>query len=165
MLKPIIAAFGALLLCLAGPALAAETATLLKDDTLRSKPFLDAARIAPLKRGSSVQIVKRQGAWTSVKGGAVSGWVRSLSLKSGTATVKAGGLASINTGRLGSGKIVSTTGIRGLNEGSEEELKKAEFNGEALLAAEKQGVSSEDAAAFAKRGKLKQRSIQWLEGQ
>lgn len=165
MSKPQLATVAALLLCLAGPAVALDSATLLKDDALRSKPFLDAPSLGVQKRGSSVQIVKRQGAWTSVKAAKTSGWIRSLSLRSGKAAVRSGSLASINTGRLGSGRIVSTTGIRGLNEGSEEQLKKAQFDAAALAAAEKQSVSSDDATAYAKRGKLKKRSIPWLEGQ
>lgn len=165
MPKPPLATVAALLLCLAAPAAALDSATLLKDDVMRSKPFLDAPTLGVQKRGSSVQVVKRQGAWTSVKAAKTSGWIRSLSLKSGKTAVKSGSLASINTGRLGSGRIVSTTGIRGLNEGSEEQLKKAEFDAAALAAAEKQRVSRDDAVAFARRGKLKQRSIPWLEGQ
>lgn len=165
MYKPILVVVAALLFCLSATAAAIDSAILLKDDTLRSKPFLDAPRLSTLRRGSSVQLVKRHGAWTRVKSSTTSGWVRSLSLRSGSAVVRSGTLSRINSGRLGTGRIVSTTGIRGLNEDGEGALQKAEFNGAALQAAENQRVSSADATAFARRGKLKKRSIQWLEGQ
>lgn len=147
------------------PALAAETATLLKEDSLRAKPFLDAPAQAKLARGSSVTVLKKQGAWAQVKSGSRSGWLRSLSLKSGKAVLPSSSLAGVNTGRLGSGKIVNTTGIRGLESGKAEEssaLSEAKFNAEALARAEAQSVSAATAASFAKAGKLKARQLAWL---
>lgn len=151
-----------LLLVLGAPwALAAESAVLLKDDVLRSKPFLDGKVQATLKRGNSVQIVRRQGAWTQVQQQKLSGWVRSLSLRSG-ALRSAPTLASGNTGRLGTGRIVSTTGIRGLEAGDEQQLAKARFDGAALEAARAQAVDADAARRFAREGKLASRSVQWL---
>ncbi|PHV11348.1 SH3 domain-containing protein [Chitinimonas sp. BJB300] len=150
---------------LALPALAAETATLLKEDSLRSKPFLDAPSQATLQRGSSVTVLKKQGAWANVQLGKQTGWVRSLSLKSGTAAIPGSNMASLNTGRLGSGKIVNTTGIRGLSSGKENEagaLAEAKFDAAALARAEAISVSEQEAAAFAKAAKLQARRVAWL---
>ncbi|MGQ5525345.1 SH3 domain-containing protein [Chitinimonas sp. PSY-7] len=149
---------------LALPVLAAETATLLKDDSLRSKPFLDAPSQAPLARGSSVTVLKKQGAWANVQSGKQMGWVRSLSLKSGNAALPSNNIASVNTGRLGSGKIVNTTGIRGLSSGKEEAgaLADAKYDAAAVSRAEALSTSEQEAAAFAKAGKLQARRVAWL---
>lgn len=150
---------------LALPALAAETATLLKDDSLRGKPFLDAPVQASLKRGTSVAVLKKQGAWAQIKAGSQAGWLRSLSLKSGKAVLPSSSLASVNSGRLGSGKIVNTTGIRGLDneaDGSKATLSEARFDAAALAKARALTVSSAEAASFAKAGKLKARPLGWL---
>lgn len=142
---------------------AANDATLLKADTLRSKPFLDAPSQANLSRGAVVSILKKQGAWANVKAGKQSGWVRSLSLKTGTAALPGSSIASINTGRLGTGKIVTTTGVRGLEaDGSTATLDTAQFNAEELAAAEALTVSADKAKAFAKSGKLTVHSVNWL---
>ena len=153
------------LCCLTLPALAAETATLLKNDSLRSKPFLDAPSQATLERGISVKVLKKQGAWANVQSDKQTGWVRSLSLKSGIAVLPSSKMAMSNTGRLGSGKIVNTTGIRGLSNGKDEAgaLADAKYDGEAVARAETLSVSEKDAAAFAKAGKLQARRVAWLE--
>lgn len=144
-------------------AVAADNATLMKDDSLRSKPFLDAPSQATLSRGSSVSIIKKQGAWANVKQGSKTGWVRSLSLKTGAAALPSSTLAQTNTGRLGTGKIVTTTGIRGLEaDGSTASLETAQFNAEELAAAEALTVSADKAKAFAKSGKLTVHSVNWL---
>ncbi len=142
---------------------AATNATLLKADTLRSKPFLDAPSQANLSRGAVVSILKKQGAWANVKVGKQSGWVRSLSLKTGTAALPGSSISSINTGRLGTGKIVTTTGVRGLEaDGSTATLDTAQFNAEELAAAETYAVSADKAKAFAKSGKLTVHNVNWL---
>lgn len=142
---------------------AANDATLLKADTLRSKPFLDAPSQANLSRGAVVSIIKKQGAWANVKAGKRSGWVRSLSLKTGAA-LPTSNMASINTGRLGTGKIVTTTGVRGLEaDGSTATLDNAQFNAEELAAAEANAVSADKAKAFAKSGKLTVHTVNWLD--
>lgn len=150
------------LLCgMTWPCLAADTATLLKDDVLRGKPFLDGPTVVALKRGSVVQVQKRQGTWTSVRSGQKSGWVRSLSLRS-AASGTPPKVAAVDTGRLGTGRIVSTTGVRGLTNEPDAELKQAQFNAEALASADRLAVDAEAARAFATAGKLKARSVDWL---
>lgn len=154
-----------LLTCLSLSAIAgaSTTATLLKDDVLRAKPFLDGKAVLTLKRGATVNVLKRQGAWTQVKDKTTSGWVRSLSLKSGSATLATSRLTSVNSGRLGSGTIVSTTGIRGLEQGGEQQLKDAKFSAEALAQARAAAVDEDSARRFAAQGKLKSRPVAWLQ--
>jgi uncharacterized protein YgiM (DUF1202 family) len=137
----------------AGAALAVETGTLSRTDTLRSKPFADAAVVLQVKSGAKVDIVSRNGGWYQVKIGAKTGWVRMLSVRrsvaaSGSAVA---GLASVASGRTGTGKVTTTTGVRGLDEA---ELKAAAFDEAQLKKAESYRVSRKNADAFAKEAKL-----------
>jgi len=68
--------------------------------------------IAKIKAGTAVKPIKRQGFWTEVQVGTVSGWLKVSMLNFGGASV---GVNVIDTGRLGSGNIVSTSAVRGLS--------------------------------------------------
>ena len=135
-----------------------EPAQTSKNDNLRQKPFSDAKIVIALKNGQNVDIQKREGSWYFVKSGAKTGWVPMLSIhrtqKAATAT--AGSLSTVSTGRSSAGGVVSTTGVRGINE---ETLKKAEFSESAVAAVEKYRVLKTDAAAFAEAAGLKARTV------
>ena len=140
---------------------AAEPAKISKNDNLRLKPFADAKIVAPLKSGQSVDIQKREGAWYLLKVGKVTGWAPMLSVRR-TATAagaSAGSLAQTASGRASTGKVVATTGVRGLGE---ENLKEAAFSESAIAAAEQYRVSAQAAAQFAKAGGLKPRNVPTL---
>lgn len=144
------------------PAFAAETGTMLKADALRAEPFNDAKKLSALAAGDKVEIIKRDGGWLQVKSGKASGWVRMLNVRKGEARKGAGdasGLLGLASGRAGTGKVVATTGIRGLNE---EELKSAQFNETELKLAESYGTSKADAQKFAAQGKLIARKFDYL---
>lgn len=132
----------------------AETGTAIKDDKLRTEPFTDAKITALVKRGESLNILKKQGVWLQVKNTKSTGWVKLLSVKrAGTSTTTASsGVLKQSSGRSGTGQIVSTTGIRGL---SEEELKAATFNETEIAAMESHTTTAKDAEQFAKTGQLK----------
>jgi hypothetical protein len=148
-----------LVLLLAWPLLcAAEPAQISRNDNLRLKPFADAKVVAPLKSGQSVDIQKREGAWYLLKVGKLSGYAPMLSVRR-TATAagaSAGSLAQTASGRAATGKVVATTGVRGLGE---ENLKEAAFSEAAIAAAEKYRVTAPAAAQFAQAGGLKSRNI------
>lgn len=135
---------------------------MLKADELKAEPFRDAKTLRPLAKGDKVDILKKEGGWFQVKAGKSGGWVRMLSVRKG-ATAKAGsdasGLLNLASGRTGTGTVVATTGIRGLNE---EELKSAQFNGKELQLAESYSVKKTDAQKFAKQGKLVARPFDYL---
>jgi hypothetical protein len=137
---------------------AAETAHMGKSDSLREKPFADAKVLTPLTTGQKVDILKREGAWYQVKAAGKTGWVRMLSVRrtGQAAAVSAGSLSKVATGRAGTGKIVATTGVRGL---SEEALRQAAFSEEAVSAAEKYRVSAAEADRFAREGGLSRRQV------
>jgi hypothetical protein len=84
--------------------------TLREDATLVDKP--DGAKVANGKAGAAVKIKRRQGFWAEVELGDKTGWVQlgKLSL-AGTS----GGSVALDTGRTGTGNIVSTSSARGLS--------------------------------------------------
>lgn len=149
-------------LLLQSAAMAAESGTALKADAIRAEPFGDAKQVATLAKGDTVEILKKDGGWLQVKSAKGKGWVRMLSIRKGDAKKGSGeaeGLLSLASGRAGTGKVVATTGIRGLNE---EELKAASFNAQELKLDESYAVSKADAQKFAKQGKLVARPFGYL---
>lgn len=137
----------------------------LKGDAIRTEPYRDAKMVGNLEKGDKVQIVNRDGGWYKVKSARGNGWVRMLSIRRSAVTktkYSSKGILGLATGRKGKGKIVLTTGIRGLNE---ENLKTARFNAEQLSILESYGVSKVQALRFAIMGKLKAREIAYLKGE
>jgi hypothetical protein len=108
---------------------ASTSGTVLRKTALRTKPYLDAPVTTTITTGSSVGILKRSGGWLQVKSGGSTGWVRMLDVRTGhggsatSASVIGKGTVQLATGRAGSGNVVATSGIRGLDE---EELTHAE---------------------------------------
>lgn len=84
--------------------------TLKEEAALLDKP--DGARVATGKAGASVKIKRRQGFWAEVDMGDKSGWVQLGKLSLAGAS---GGSVALDTGRSGSGNIVSTSSARGLS--------------------------------------------------
>jgi uncharacterized protein YraI len=142
--------------------LAAETGTALKAEVVRAEPFGDAKSLGTLAAGEKVSILKKDGGWLQVKSGKRTGWVRMLSISKGAASNKgssAAGLLGLASGRAGTGKVVATTGVRGLNE---EELKAARFDERELRQAESFATGRADAQRFASQGKLKTQQFEYL---
>lgn len=158
MLKKIMLLY---VMALPGAVLAADPGTLTKAETLRAKPFIDAAAVSNLATGAKVDIITRSGAWYQVKSGTKTGWVRMLSVRRGAATASSNiaGLANVASGRTGTGKVTTTTGVRGLDE---QELDTAKFDEEQIKKSEGYRVSRKDADAFAKAGKLTLRDVKPL---
>ncbi len=145
-----------------GTALAGEAGTALKADDLKAEPFRDAKRVGSLTAGDTVEILKKEGGWFQVKSVKGSGWVRMLSIRRGEArkgTVDAAGILGLASGRAGTGRVVATTGVRGL---SEEDLKAAKFNEVELKKAESFATTQTDAQKFAANGKLVARKVEYL---
>lgn len=146
----------------ASTASAGEAGAMAKADALRAEPFSDAKTLKALTAGEKLDILAKDGGWLKVKSGKLTGWVRMLSVSKGDAkkgSSAASGLLALSSGRAGTGKVVATTGVRGLNE---EELKAATFNEAELQHAEANASSKADAAQFAKQGKLVARPFDYL---
>lgn len=141
--------------------LAGEAGTALKADILRAEPFADAKTSGSLNKNDSVDILGKKGAWLQVKSKSASGWVRILSVKRGGTSANGSSIADIASGRAGTGKVVSTTGIRGL---SAEDLKAAKFNEDEIKKMESYQVSSGDAQKFASVGGLSSTQLAYLKG-
>ena len=153
-----------LALALMHPLWAAETGTALKADEIKAEPFRDAGTVATLSAGDKVEILKKEGGWLRVKSTKGSGWVRMLSIRKGAArksSDEAAGLLGVASGRAGTGKVVATTGVRGLNE---EELKSARFDEAELKLAESYATGRPEAQKFAAQGKLTARKLDYLPG-
>ncbi len=159
-MKPLLKTI--LLAAMFGVAIAhAESGTALKADTLRAEPFADAKAAGKIARNDKLEIIEKKGAWLRVRTPKSSGWVRLLSVKRG-ATAKsneAAGVLNVASGRAGTGQVVSTTGVRGLNE---EELKAARFSEEEVASLERYLVTAEQAREFAAAGGLKERRQDYL---
>ena len=142
-------------------AFAGEAGTALKSDILRAEPFADAKTAGNLNKNDAVDILSKKGAWLQVKSKSASGWVRILSVKRGGASASGSSIADIASGRAGTGKVVATTGIRGL---SAEELKAAKFNEDEMKKMESHAVSASDAQKFASAGGLSSTQLAYLKG-
>ena len=140
---------------------AQQSGTAIKTSEIRTEPFSDAKVLAILAAGENVIILKKQGGWLRVKSAKGSGWVRMLSISKTGATKsgKADGLLGLASGRAGTGKVVASTGIRGL---SEEDLKAAQFNGQELQLAESFASTPTEAQKFAKQGQLTAQRFDYL---
>lgn len=151
----------ALLLSL--PAFAGETGVALKDDSLRREPYSDAATAGSVKRNDKIEILEKKGAWLRIKASGGSGWVRMLSVRRGEAgkANEGKGVLNLASGRSGTGKVVATTGVRGLNE---EELKAAKFNEAEIRQMEAYAASADSARQFAETGGLQARKLDYLPG-
>ena len=152
-----------LLIALISPILllAGESGVAIKLDSLRAEPFADAKTIGSINKNDSVEILTKKGAWLQVKSKNNTGWVRLLSVKRGKASSSGSAFSDVASGRTGTGKVVSTTGIRGL---SAEELKAAKFNEEEMKKMESYQTSSADAKNYASAGGLSATKISYLNG-
>lgn len=147
---------------LAVPASAAEMGSVIRADGIRVEPFRDARTIATLNAGDKVEIMKKNGGWLQIKSPKGKGWVHMLNVrKEGVRkdSAGAGGLLDMVTGRAGTGKVVSTTGIRGFDE---VELQSAKYNEAELNLLESYAVNQTEAKLFAVQGQLVARKFDYL---
>jgi hypothetical protein len=159
-MKPIFV----LCLCVlfAAAAQAGEIAYTVRATELKDKPFADAATLLSLAEHGKVEIVARQASWMQVKAGGTTGWVKMLSLRleGGKAQTGDAGLGALfNVAATGSSGSTVTTGVRGL---SEENLKKARPNPQALETMQNFAASERGVIGFARAGKLESQQMDYL---
>ena len=145
-------------------AMAAQSGSLIKPETLYAAPSGTSARIGSLARGAQVSVIKRQGGWLRVASGRSQGWVRLLSVRTGVASGFSGaadivGMAQMATGKRQPGQIVATAGVRGLNE---EDLKQAHYSADGIARLESYSVSASTARNYAAQGGLRAVSVVYL---
>ncbi len=95
---------------------------------LKESPSRKAKEICSIERGQKISILQSEGLWLEITDKKQTGWVRKLFVsKSEPGQNKTGGdliaAVSLGTGRRGSGNIVSSTGVRGLDADSLLEAK------------------------------------------
>lgn len=145
-----------LLALLALPASAAvQNGTLTRPAELRSTPYTDGTLLKTLPQGTVVEVLKRSGGWYEVKAAGAQGWVRMWLLRfsagAGAGAAARDGVEMIQSGRAGSTYGTATTGVRGL---SEEELRNAQPDPQALQQVEQLAVAADDARSFARAASL-----------
>jgi uncharacterized protein YraI len=136
--------------------------TALKNDSIRTEPFTDAREIATIEKGKPVMILDRKGGWYKISSAKGKGWVRMLSIrtsKDASRRISHKGILELASGRTGTGTVILTTGIRGLDE---ESLQTARFNAQQLSKLESFIVNRIQARQFAAAGKLRTRTIPYL---
>lgn len=140
---------------------AAEKGSALKSDVVRMEPFSDAKKTGNIARGENLEITATKGAWVKIKTAKANGWVRLLSVKRGRAASDSQlkGVLDVASGRAGTGKVVATTGVRGL---SEEDLRNAKFNEAEVKKLESYTQTFAQGSLFAKSGGLKAITLSYL---
>ncbi|MDA8128575.1 MAG: SH3 domain-containing protein [Betaproteobacteria bacterium] len=149
----------ALVLCVAAAPALAASGTVLRNDKLYSQPSATSKATASVNRGTSVNILARQGGWLRVSAGRSTGWIRLLSVRAGAGGLGGAGLGDVvgaATTRSNPSRVVAVAGLRGLND---EDLKQAKFNGDELARLNAWQATPAQARSFASQGGLKTANV------
>lgn len=142
----------------------ANTGTLLRDEPLRASASASAAVVTQVARGTSVEVLARQGGWTQIRVGGRTGWVRMLSVRTSEGAQRdvggeLAGVIGMGARQADPGRVVAVAGVRGLTE---QQLKEARFNAQELERLERYAVSRAEAQAFAREGGLTARAVDYI---
>ena len=146
----------------AAPALAQETGFAVRQTEVKKEPFSDADTVGTLAEKSQVKVLARQGGWAQIESGALSGWVRMLSIRMNSSQSSfVSGLKSLfSVARTGSSGTTVTTGVRGLDK---EQIQNAKPNPEELKRLAGFSASKGDAERFAAQApQLRNQSVDYL---
>jgi hypothetical protein len=128
----------------------AQSGYAIRDLAVKKEPYDDAATVGSLAAKSPVEVTKRLGGWLEIRSGAVTGWVRMLSVRMGSPGATRSGASGLGSlfgiARSGSSGASVTTGVRGLDK---EQIQRAQPNFAELQKMQGFGVSKQDAQAFA----------------
>ena len=146
----------------------ADSAHTIRATDLHAESQSDAATLASIPENTALDVLQRRGAWSQVKAGAQTGWVRMLDLrfdvKPGTANASGtsnpvGGLSGLLASGRTSNSGTDTTGVRGMTE---EDLNKAQANPAEFQKTQANASDKNAAVAFGKRAKLKQSNVPYF---
>ena len=145
--------------------MAASSGYMVRDTQVRLTPNNDAKTVFDLKTGNSINILSRQGGWYKIKNVKEKvGWVRMTSLRLGSARKEKGDRGLLSTFKFfskgKSGKVVASTGVRGLDA---DDFANATPDHKAVEGLSKFSVSNRVATNFAISGKLKAVSIEFTQ--
>ena len=138
--------------------LSADAAYTRKSTSLLGAPARSADVVANLEPGTELTVIEIKGIWVKASIDDKEGWIRKLHISDtapagGSGGSSLGDAAGLATGRKGSGNVVTTTGVRGLDA---EQLKSASFNEQELLEYLQLTVSKNQAKSFARAGGLEE---------
>jgi hypothetical protein len=146
----------------------ADSAHTIRATELHAESQSDAATLASIPENTVLDVLQRRGAWSQVKAGAQTGWVRMLDLrfdvKPGTSSASGSSnpVSGLN-GLLASGRTANsgtdTTGVRGMTE---EDLNKAQANPAEFQKMQAYASDKNTAIAFGKRAKLAQSNVPYF---
>ncbi len=157
--------------CLSISVAAQEATQTNRATDLRAGPSDTSMLIQSLPEKTTVQVLKRDGAWNQVKVGTKTGYLRMMHVRGGSSVVveqqSSGGgfMASMNRlllgdrERSGQSKQAATVGIRGF---SKEDVERAEFNPAEFEKLKRFQASSSQAQSLAAQGRLGFRSVAYL---
>jgi len=143
----------------------AEPVVTVRQVELRQNPAADAKSLSTVPADTTVDLVKREGAWVQLKSGRVTGWAKLFDIRrpaAGGAQAAAGtGNSLSQTLNLAAGNRGTsvTTGVRGLDADT---LRKAVPNAQQFTTLETYASTREQARTFASAGKLEARSLEPL---
>lgn len=141
----------------------AEPAVTVKQVDLKQNPAADAKSLATVPAETTVDLVKREGAWVQLKSGKTTGWAKLFDIRfpgAGTTAAKGSGTSGIaQTLNLAAGNRGAsvTTGVRGLDA---DMLSKATPNPQEFNLLLTFASTKAQALAFAKTGKLEARNVE-----
>lgn len=153
-MRPFLIPAAVLLLCTASASAWAAPGTVLRNEKLYSQPSASAKVTANVPKGTSVNILAKQGGWLRVTAGGSTGWIRLLSVRAGTGGLGGAGVGDVvgaATTRSDPSRVVAVAGLRGL---SDADLKQAKFNPDELARMEAAAVSAAQARSFAGQARL-----------
>lgn len=157
-----------LFLLLAANLAYADSAHTIRATELHAESQSDAATLASIPENTALDVLQRRGAWSQVKAGAQTGWVRMLDLRFDAKPGAAGSSGSSSSlgglnGLLASGRTANsgtdTTGVRGMTE---EDLNNAQANPAEFQKMQAYASDKNVAVAFGKRAKLTQSNVPYF---
>jgi hypothetical protein len=152
-------------LCAAATLALAEPAVTVKQVELRATPAADAKSLLSVPANTTVDLVKREGAWVQLKSGRVTGWAKLFDIRlpaaGSTATKGGAGNSMSQTLNLAAGSRGTsvTTGVRGLDA---DMLRKAVPNPQEFTTLESWASTRDQARTFASAGRLEARTLEPL---
>ena len=153
-----------LVVVLAASGAGAEPATTIRSVDLKVRAASDAKTVASLPVNTSVDLVRREGAWVQLRSGKDLGWAKLFDIRlagANTGSAKGGGNSLGDVLGLASGQRGAsvTTGVRGLDE---DMLRRAQPNQAEFDRLVSYASTKEQVDAFLKAGNLQTRAVDFL---
>ena len=130
--------------------------SLKSEQELRKSPNIKSEVIGKVSKGE-VEVIDKKGFWIKVKKDSVEGWTKLNNVEIDKDSNFS--LSSLNTGREGSGNIVSTSGVRGLDG---EDITNAQPDINEFEKLKKLTVQKSTGETFSQNSKLITKKIEFI---